>query len=489
METKTLSIKEKALQLNLDNRVYGSVAEIGAGQEVAANFFKAGGASGTVAKTMSAYDMAFSDAIYGPEESGRYVCEPRVMKMLDKEFKLCVRRLTHRADDTCFFAFANTVEVLNYARTNQGRGWAGLRFQLSPHSEPNDCVIHFKLRDNDMLLQQQAVGMVGINLIYACYYLNHNAEDLLNSLVDELMLHRIEIDFFRLTGPDFEDVDNRLFSLKLVKNGLTRAAMFGPDGSILQPSDVLYKKHILVLRGRFRPITWVNIDMMEAGLRHFKNDPEVDENKIITISELTLTDLKNTSGGVVDEKDFLDRVNILCSLGHNVMVSNYPEYYRLVNYLSRYTRKKKIGLLVGVHNIEQIFMEKYYKEVPGGILQALGAMFGENVKLYAYPTYRRTSMQVVKSDGAKIKPSLKLLYDYFMQNNKIEDLDDCNIGNLHIVSDNVLEMIKSGNDGWEKYMPEQVAEAIKTNCLFDYPCSVEYQKELEEKKKNPDIAQ
>ena len=470
---KKLTTKEKALRINLDNKIYGSFAEIGAGQDVAANFFKAGGASGTVAKTMSAYDMAFSDAIYGPEETKRYVCEPRLIKMIDKEYRLCIKRLQHKAEDTCFFAFADTVEALNFKRTNEGRGWMGLRFQLTPKSEPNECVIHIRMKDNDPILQQQAVGFVGVNLIYGCFFLYDNPEELLNSLLDEVTSNRMEIDFFRLSGPDFKDVDNRIFSLKLVKNGLTKATMFGPDGDVLQPADVLYKKNILILRGRFRPVTKVNIDMLERGYEQFCREPDVNSENIMVLSELTLSDLRDSSKGDIDEKDFMDRVNILCSLGQTVMISNYPEYYKLISYLSKFTRNKKIGMILGVYNIEKIFMEKYYTDLKGGILESFGILFGRNMKLLVYPSYRKGSNEIIHSEDIYLPEHLVQLFMYLVANNKIENILGCNEEHLHIISDDVLKSIKSGDDSWEKLVPGSVAEQIKDNCLFDYPCKTD----------------
>ncbi|MBT28307.1 MAG: nicotinate-nucleotide adenylyltransferase [Thalassobius sp.] len=470
---KKLTTKEKALRINLDNKIYGSFAEIGAGQDVAANFFKAGGASGTVAKTMSAYDMAFSDAIYGPEETKRYVCEPRLIKMIDKEYRLCIKRLQHKAEDTCFFAFADTVEALNYKRTNEGRGWMGLRFQLTPKSEPNECVIHIRMKDNDPILQQQAVGYVGVNLIYGCFFLYDNPEELLNSLLDEVTSNRMEIDFFRLSGPDFKDVDNRIFSLKLVKNGLTKATMFGPDGEVLQPADVLYKKNILILRGRFRPVTKVNIDMLERGYAQFSKEPDVNPENIITLSELTLSDLKDSNEGEIDEKDFMDRVNILCSLGQTVMISNYPEYYKLIAYLSKFTRNKKIGMILGVYSIEKIFMEKYYTDLKGGILESFGILFGRNIKLLVYPSYRKGSSEIIHSEDIFLPEHLVQLFMYLVANNKIENILGCDEKHLHIISDDVLTSIKHGETSWEELVPQKVAEQIKDNCLFDYPCKIE----------------
>jgi hypothetical protein len=466
-EHKKLTTQEKALRINLSKAIYGSFAEIGAGQEVAANFFKVGGASGTIAKTMSAYDMKFSDAIYGVGD--RYVCEDRLMRMLTHEYQLLPERLPHRIETTRFFSFADTVEVLNYERTNQGHGWIGLRFQMHPQSDFNDCVIHVKMHDNDPLQQQSSLGILGVNLIYACMFL-HDPEQIVLSLLDGLTTRRIEVDMFRLTGPDFEYVDNRLMALKLVKNGLTKAAMFGPDGQVMQPSEYLYKKNVLVLRGRFRPVTHVNVDMLLTSLRHFKKEEDVERSKLITLTELTLNDL--SPDGNIDEKDFLYRADIICSLGQNVLVSNYFEYYRLVDYLSKITKGKKTGIVMGIYALQKVFDEKTYENIRGGILECFASLFGTNVKLYIYPALRKDgSLFTLKDFEKELPANLKSLFRYVMENNKLEDIHDANVANLNIISDNVLAMIKRGEDGWEKYVPHKVEEAIKEQGLFDYPKS------------------
>ena len=469
-EFRKLTTQEKALRINLSKAIYGSFAEIGAGQEVAANFFKVGGASGTVAKTISAYDMKFSDAIYGVCD--RYVCEDRLIGMLDHEYVLLPERLPHRIESTRFFAFSDTVEIINYERTNQGNGWMGLRFQLTPKSEPNDCVMHIKMHDNDPLQQQLALGIVGVNMIYGCMFVT-DPEELLMSLLDGLSGRRIEIDMFRISGPDFKHVDNRLMALKLVKNGLTKAAMFGPEGNVMQPSDELYKKHVLVLRGRFRPVTHVNVDMLLTSRRHFKHEPDVDRSKIVLVSELTLNDL--SPDGKIDEKDFLHRADIICSLGQNVLISNYFEHYRLVDYLSRITRGKKIGITMGIYALQKVFEEKTYENIRGGIMECFASLFGSNVKLYIYPALRKGSHELftLKDFEQELPANLKNLFRYLMDNNKLEDINDANVKNLHIVSDHVLAMIRKGETGWEKYVPHKVEEAIKEQGLFDYPYSQE----------------
>lgn len=476
---RTLTTKEKALRINLDAGIYGSFAEIGAGQEIAANFFKAGGASGTVAKTMSAYDMSFSDAIYG--KCSRYVCEERLDTMLEREFKLLNLRLNKRKATTKFFAMADTVETLNYQRTNRGHGWLGLRFQLEPDSEPNDCIVHVVMHDVDSVEQQQAMGVVGVNLLYGCHYHHNDPEQLINSLVDNLIPGRIEVDMFRISGPDFKGVDNRLLALKLVKNGLTNATMFGPKGNVLQASEVLYKKDVLVLRGRFRPVTKVNMDMLTKGLAQFVKEPEVNKADVMVISELTLNALH--AEGKIDEKDFLDRVDILCSLGQTVMISTFREYYKLVHYFARVTKTKHVGIILGALTMHKLFDSKYYGELKGNILESFGILFGNNVKMYVYPAHEPDTDELMTSKNFPVPDDLKYLYKHLQENNKIGDIEDVDLSVLHIISDKALAMIKAAEDGWEDMVPENVEDIIKDKCLFDYPCSLEQRQKLDEKER------
>ncbi len=460
--------RQKALEINLSRKIYGSFAEIGAGQEVAGMFFKAGGASGTIAKTISAYDMTFSDAIYGAEESGRYVAESRLIKMLNREYNLVEMRLAEkRGADTTFFAFANTVVTLNYQKTNIGHGWIGLRFQLKPRGPYNDAVIHVRLHDNNALQQQHALGVIGVNLIYGCFNYPDAPERLLESLMEDLSTERIEIDMVRITGPDFPHVDNRLLCLQLVRNGFTNVALFGPDGNVLQPSDALYKKHILALRGRFRPVTHVNLDMLHKGAEQFLQEPDVDPEKVVILAELTLNNLR--TGDEINEKDFLDRVDILCSLGHTVLISNYQEYYKLVAYFSSVT-KLKMGLILGIYSLEQIFEERYYEKLPGGILEAFATLFSRKVKLYVYPAHKPHSDEIYTYATLQLPEHLRHLFHYLTANNKLGDISRYDGSLLHIISDDVLASIKAGEEGWESKVPAQVAEIVKAKCLFGYPC-------------------
>jgi hypothetical protein len=470
VHNKDIGTKQKALAINLDPAIYGSFAEIGAGQEVAANFFKAGASSGTIAKTMSAYDMIFSDAIYGVQQTRRYVSESRLISMLDHEYGLLIERLAAlRGDTTTFFAFSDTFAALNYHKTNEGHGWMGVRFQTEPNGEFNDVVIHVKLLDNDNILQQQAAGILGVNLIYACFYYHEIAPVFLLSLIDNLSRDRIQIDMISFEGPDFQKVDNRLMSLHLVKFGFSDAAVFGPDGKNLQPTEALYKKHAVVIRGRFRPVINVHIDMLTQGVKQFLQEPDVDKDNVIVVTELTLQSLKERDADLnaeIDEKDFLDRVDILCSLGQTVLISNFHEYYKLVAYLSKIT-KLKMGVVLGYPNLEYIFSEEHYKDLPGGILESFATLFSRKVKLFIYPTLR---------DGIiwnclkfSLPPHLIDLFRYLIANNKIEDIRHYNENNLNVETDNVLQLIKQGATGWEEYVPAEVATIIKERYLFGYP--------------------
>lgn len=471
MYDKSLGTKQKALRINLDRRIYGSFAEIGAGQETASLFFKAGGASGTIAKTMSAYDMTFSDAIYGPEESGRYVVESRLEKMLSKEYSLLEKRLAEkRGADSLFFAFANTVVALNYKKNNEAHGWIGIRFQLEPEGGYNDVVIHVRMLDNDNVAQQQALGIIGVNLIYACFFYSQTPDFLLKSLMDDLTRDRIEIDMIRFSGADFMHVDNRLMSLYLVKNGFTDAALFGADGGVLQPSEAFYKKHVLLMRGRLRPITNLHIDLVDNGMKQFLAEPDVDQNKVVLVSELSLHNLQSDSESGIDEKDFLDRVDILCSLGHMVMISNYHEYFKLVSYLSGLTRLK-IGLLLGIPSLQAVFDETHYEFLPGGILESFATLFSRNVKLFIYPTLRSDNT-IYTCENFEIPQHLQPLYQYLLLNDKIEDIRNYHLDNLRWTTDEVLGMVQRGEQGWEKLVPPQVAEIIQERCLFGFPCVV-----------------
>lgn len=464
--TQRLSSEEKALRINLDSSIYGSFNEIGAGQEVAANFFRAGGSSGTIAWTRSAYDMKVSDRIYG--ECRRYVCEERLETMLDKEFSMMTDMLDEKKPEKRFFAFCNTVESLNYHKTNQGHGWVGIKFQIDPESEPNEIILHVQMFDSRNTWQQEALGILGVNLVYAAYYQMDSVDSFLKALGDRLSRDRMEIDLIKVNGPDFEHFDNRLIALKLVKMGMTEATMFDPNGNVLQPTTALYKKNVLMLRGRFRPPTHVNFDMLEKGHKQFLNSKDVDPEKVFTLFELTLKDLK--AEGDIDEQDYLDRVELLGLLGQNVMISNYVKYYKVIEYVSSLTKGHKVGVILGVYNLETIFDKSYYDNLKGGIIEAFGLGFGQPMKMLVYPAIKinTTSEELYTCDNIQIPEDVKGLYDYLKTNKKLCHIENANTDVLNIYSDQVIDMIKNGESGWEAMVPSVVANSIKEHALFDY---------------------
>ncbi|CAM1333651.1 TonB-dependent receptor [Tenacibaculum aestuariivivum] len=454
----------KALKINLNAHIYGTFAEIGAGQETARNFFRAGGASGTIAKAMSAYDKDFSDAIYGVENDNRYVTEKRLKKMLKHEMDLIEERLDRQKHpDKLFFSYANTVATINFSKKFKGHGWIGIRFQLDPLEDYNEIILHLRFKETDARQQQETLGVLGVNLIYGAYYLNDNPKELLKSFYDNIDSDRLEIDMINFSGPRFMYVDNRLMSLQLVKNGMTNAVMFGPDGNNLLPAQVLYKKNILALRGSYRPVTKVNMDLFERSKQMFLAEKKVNPEKTQVIFEITLSNLR--AEGEINERDFLDRAELLCALGQNVMITNYQEYYRLVDYFSEFT-KERMGLAMGVNNLIQIFDEKYYRDLSGGILEAFGKLFYRDLKVYMYPYKNGKTGEFVTSENLRVHPRMKELYKFFKTNGRLIDIKDFDPENLLIFSRKVLKMIKNNEEGWEKMLPEGVSETIKEKRLF-----------------------
>ncbi len=459
------SIKDKALRINLNENIYGTFAEIGAGQETVRNFFRAGGASGTIAKTMSAYDKDFSDAIYGVEPEGRYVTEARLKKMLAHEIQLIEERISRdKHPRKMFFAYANTVATIDFAKKYLGHGWVGIRFQTDPDEDYSEILLHIRFKETEAVLQQQTLGVLGVNLIYGAFYKHDRPKKLLRYLYDHIDQDKIEIDTINFNGPKFSTVDNRLMSLQLLKNGMTEAVIFGPDGNNILPARILYKKNVLALRGSFRPVTKVNMDMFKRSYEMFLNENKVDAKKSLVIFEITLSNLK--AEGEIDEQDFMDRAKLLCSLGQTVMISNFQEYYRLVEYFSNYT-KNRMGLTMGVNNLVDIFDEKYYRHLSGGILEAFGKLFYKDLKVYLYPMLDPKTGVLMNSDTLKVHPRMKELYKFFKYNGKVVDIEGYDPEILNVFSRKVLKMIENDDQGWEEMLPDGVAKLIKEQSLFN----------------------
>lgn len=463
MGREILGTHQKALQINLDPTKYGTFAEIGAGQEVARWFFRVGGASGTIAKTISAYDMTISDAIYGHAE--RYVGRQRLETMLQYEYDLLLQRLKEkRGSSTRFFVFADTVTARSYSRHDDAHGWLGIRFQTEPLNEPSQIVIHVRMWDKENLQEQEALGILGVNLVHGAVYLHNDPETLLMSLVDNIGADRVEVDMIQFSGPAFQKIDNRIMALKLVQNGLTNAALFKATGEVMQPADAFYKKSILVERGSFRPITKVTLDMLRCAQAQFVQEPKVQGEEVLTLMEMTLKNLA-AEDDKINPQDFLDRVDILGALGKTVLISDFFEYYRLAAYFFRYT-KKMIGIAMGVPSLREIFDEKYYTNLSGGILESFGRMFKNDLKLYVYPLLDPKTESLISATNLRVAPHLRHLHAYLVENRFIESLRDYDEKCLPIFSRDVLSKIRAQDRSWEQLVPPQVAEMIRQRSLF-----------------------
>lgn len=461
MGNTTLDTYQKALAFNMDRSTYGTIAEIGAGQETVRWFFKAGGAAGSIAKSLSAYDMKFSDSIYGT--CSRYVSRERLNSMINTEYRLLNERLGEdRGSESTFYAFANTVATFSYTTKRTGHGWLGIRFQTHPHEPASQIDLHVALKGQSSTQDQIAMGILGVNLIYSAHYLHKDPLALLKSLMDGLSTDQLEVDMIDFSGPAFTQVDNRLMALRLVQHGLTHAAMFTADGKLVQPSEALYKKSVLVERSRFRPPTKLNINLLDCAYEAFCNEANVNSDDVVVLSEMTLQNL--IDGDDIDVEDFLQRVDILCALGKSVMISNYGEFYRLAQYLYQHTNKP-VAVALGVPTLRAIFKEHYYEDLEGGILEAFGRLFRNDMRMYACPA--------VEEDGSlttvhevKVQKHLQHLYSHLLENGYILNLDTVDKSNLSIHADVVLEKIRCGDETWQTLVPQAVIDVISERGLF-----------------------
>ena len=476
-KNELLTTHRKALTINLDGSRYGTIAEIGAGQEVARVFFQAGSASGSIAKTMSAYDMTFSDAIYG--KAPRYVSRERLQTMLHHEFALLQERLAQkRGERTRFFVFADTVAAKS-ARVADGHGWLGIRFQLEPLGEPHEVVIHVRMWDKKNVLQQEALGIVGTNLIYAAFHYAADPDRFLLSLVDNVGTDRIEVDMVQFRGPAFAHVDNRRLALLLVRHGLTNAALFAPDGTILQPSEAFFNKAVLVERGTFRPVTRVNVDVIEGAARQFRAEPALNGRETMVVMEMALRPAR--AEDAFDAADYLARVDLIGRVGLPAMVSNYSEYFRLVGYFRRYT-KERVGVALGINALLDLFHERDYEHLDGGILESMGRLFKDGVKLYVHPM-RPATLQRFRGDAGgtrppvpdvdlitavnvEVSPRLRYLYRHLLENDCVGPIADYRAEHLDTCTRDVPALIAAGDPSWEAHVPSAVAAEIRARGLF-----------------------
>lgn len=455
---------KKALQVNLDDSIYGTFAEIGAGQEVARHFFQAGRASHTVAKTISAYDMTFSDEIYGKEN--RYVCEARLMKMLDKEFSLLQARLkSQRGDKTRFFAFADTVSTgTNEDLSAKSHGWMGIRFQTKPGGPANDIILHVKLWDKFRLPQQEALGTLGVNLIHMAFFPPERPEDRISQLIDSLNTKRIEVNMLRFSGPDLPHLNNRLLSLELVKQHLTDAVLFAPSGAVLHAADALFRQPILIQRGTYRPVTNSNVAILDKVVAQFAKHPLVAGAKPRVLFEITINSLSGNAGAI-DDEDFLHRVDTLAALGHEVLLSNFKLFYQMKSFL-RLCSNEALGIVIGASLLPKVFNEDHYQHLPGGILEAMSRMFDDKTRLFVFPD--KTSTTCTTASTYNPNPKLQYLYKHLMSNHLIEDVLNCDEVDATIHSEDVRKMLQTGDAKWKKLVPEKARQLIEERQLFGY---------------------
>jgi len=458
-----LSTYDKALRMNLDASKYGTFAEIGAGQGVADWFFRASASAGTVAKTISAYDMTMSDAIYG--KSQRYVSRGRVKSMLEHEYKLLEERLKgERGETSTFFSYCNTVRARGYKDTGECHGWMGIRFQLEPGGTACDILCHVRLLDQENVDQMKALGIIGVNLIYAAFFYRDSLKDFITSLMDGLDGNSIEVDMLKFLGDDFKHIDNRLCSLQLVQSGLTEAAMFTPEGEVVQPAEVLYKKSVTLLRGSFNPVTNLHLDMMAQTKKKFCKKLNQEQKEHYTeICEISMNNLLR--GSKVDHVDFLNRADALQALGKTVLISSCPEFHRIASYLSRYT-DQPIAVSLSIGLLNELFKEKWSENLAGGILESFGRLFKSNVALYVYPWKNRKTGELVTAKVFSVEDHLRHLFLYFKENNMINDVECSDENLLEYTGGDLLKMIKEGNDSWKDVVPERAHKV----ALYEAEC-------------------
>jgi hypothetical protein len=464
MSQEPISIEQKILQLNLDHSRYGTLAEIGAGQEVARSFFRVGGAAGTVAKTMSAYDMKVSDAIYGP--SLRYVSRERLEAMLKHEFALLAERLAaSRGDSTAFFAFAVTAAGRSYSRPEDGLAWAGIRFQHRPHEKPSDIILHARLFDQESVLQQEALGVLGVNLIHGACYLHSEPEALVGGLGDHLSRGRVELSLVDFSGPAFAGVDTRLLNLHLIERELSRGVLFQSEGQPVEPGSVLYKKPIVVIRGTFRPVLRVHVDMLAAAAEQFR-ERTGSTDEVVSLAEISTKNVLDSTP--YDANEVLARVDTLSALGLPTLVTDLPEFYGLEEYLSRYS-KRDVAFVVGAKILERALREEYYEKLDGGLLEGLGRLFKRRVRFVVYPSRQTATNSLQTADNLEVSPHIRHLLQYLLESGQVDPLHEYREEHLGASATSVLVDLQSGGSSWEAQVPEAAAALIKQQRLFGYP--------------------
>ena len=455
--------QQKALQLNLDETIYGSVVEIGAGQEVARQFFNAGAAAGTIAKTMSAYDMNVSDDVYG--KADRYVSRERCEQMMHHEYELLIDRLSEqRGVKSKYFAYAATVTARSYSQKNECHGWIGVRRQSEVGGQASEIILHVRMLDETNREQSEALGILGINLVHGAYHHGSDAKKIIDCLQDGMgSAKRIEIDLINFSGPDFEHIENRLMNLHLIHSWACRAVMFDADGASIVPASALRKKDTVVIRGSFKPPTKVHMDMKQAAVKHFLQEEGVEEDKVLVVAEITINEL--TGQGDEGDTDFLARVDLLNQLGFSVLISDYLRFFRLRSWIRRYT-PKRIGIMLSVLDFNYLFDSEYYDGLEGGILEAFGKLFSDNTNVYVYPTIR--DGKVVTLDNVAVDPDLRFLLRHLIHNRAMVSADIEDVRNLEISAREIIKLIPTDDESWKQLVAPETAESIVERKLFGY---------------------
>lgn len=428
MAREIYETKRKALRINLNEEVYGTFAEIGAGQEIARNFFNAGAASGTIAKTISAYDMAFSDAIYGAETSGRYVSMSRLQKMLDHEYELLTERLVgDKYRNKRFFALANTVAAINFTKTNDPHGWIGIRFQTEAGGPANELIFHVRLLDRDNQLQQKVLGILGVNLVFAAYYYTRDVQTMIESLADNLSSGSVEIDLVKVKGPVFKDINERLINLYLIAQGFSKAAVFNPDGHAYQSKDILYKKNIIILRTKYRQKSNPNFDLFNLAVEQFKRHEAINDDNLVVMIEVLMSNVLDQTPALCNEdlEYFAERAEYLCGTGNHVLVSNFTRHHYLAEYLKQFN-PLNVGISTNVANLRKIFnSEEYIKgDYTTELLAYVSGIFGKNVKLYAYPYLDKETNRIVTTENMPVSEEARPLFEFLTRNDYIIDIEE-----------------------------------------------------------------
>lgn len=388
-----LSTHQKALAINLDQNIYGTIAEIGAGQEVARWLFRVGAAAGSIAKTISAYDMKVSDEIYG--KTGRYVSRERVASMLDKEYQLLGQRLgDERQDRTRFFAFANTVAARSFTGNSECHGWIGLRFQTKPGGAPNDLIMHVNMLDRTNLRQQEALGILGVNLIYAAFHTDTFSVDFLQELTADLPPGRLEIDLISATGPALDRLNDLDIGLTLVKNEMASAVLFDPDGRFAPPNEVIRKRLVVIERGLFRHASEIKPKLLDAASRQLQTEAPDSGSDPLVLLEMSINNLREKND--VDDTEYLERLGHMTVAKQWILLTRLTRSYRLTDYLRRYSQEP-MRFSMGVSSLAMLFNEEFYADLPGGLLEATGKLFANNVKVYGHEMSREAFTAHIES--------------------------------------------------------------------------------------------